>query len=105
MWESGDWGVDEGWNLDAPPHLSATILRPYAVLLSYIFCLSHIFCLSPSFFLSLSRSFLFFLAYFLSTFHQGSIKLSIPPPRGGGNKIKGFGDGEENQRVEKKEKN
>ena len=33
---------------------------------------------------------------------QGCIKLSIPPPGGGGNKIKGFGDGEENQRVEKK---
>ena len=35
---------------------------------------------------------------------QGCIKLSIPPPGGGGNKIKGFGDGEENQKLEKKKK-
>ena len=35
---------------------------------------------------------------------QGCIKLSIPPPGGGGNKIKGFGDGEENQKFEKKKK-
>ena len=34
---------------------------------------------------------------------QVCIKLNIPlPPVGGGEKIKGFGDGEENQRVEKK---
>ena len=30
--------------------------------------------------------------------------LSIPPPRWGGNKIKWFGDGEENQKLEKKKK-
>ena len=30
--------------------------------------------------------------------------LSIPPPGGGGNKIKWFGDGEENQKLEKKKK-
>ena len=35
---------------------------------------------------------------------QACIKLSIPPPGGGGNKIKGFGDGEENQKLEKKKK-
>ena len=40
----------------------------------------------------------------LSHSHQGCIKLSIPPPGGGGNKIKGFGDGEENQKLEKKKK-
>ena len=35
---------------------------------------------------------------------QACIKLSIPPPPvGGGNKIKGFGDGEENQKMEKEE--
>ena len=28
--------------------------------------------------------------------------LSIPPPGGGGNKIKWFGDGEENQKLENK---
>ena len=36
---------------------------------------------------------------------QGFIKLSIPPPPvGGENKIKGFRDGEENQKFEKKKK-
>jgi len=35
---------------------------------------------------------------------QGCIKLSIPPRWEGGNKIKGFGDGEENQKFEKKKK-
>ena len=35
---------------------------------------------------------------------QACIMLSIPPPGGGGNKIKWFGDGEENQKLEKKKK-
>ena len=35
-------------------------------------------------------------------FLQGCIKLSISPPRGGGNKIKWFG--EENQNLEKRKK-
>ena len=36
---------------------------------------------------------------------QACIKLSIsPPPVGGGNKIKGFGDGEKNQKLKKKKK-
>ena len=37
-------------------------------------------------------------------FLQGCIKLSIPPAVGGWNKIKRFGDGEENQKFEKKKK-
>ena len=40
----------------------------------------------------------------LKLLRQGCIKLSIPPLVGGGNKIKGFGDGEENQKFEKKKK-
>ena len=35
---------------------------------------------------------------------QACIMLSIPPPGGGGNKIKGFGDGEKNQKLERKKK-
>ena len=41
---------------------------------------------------------------FLSMSIQACIKLSIPPPGGGGNKIKRFGDGEKNQKLEKKKK-
>ena len=37
-----------------------------------------------------------------STTDQACIMLSIPPPRGGWNKIKWFGDGEENLKLEKK---
>ena len=43
------------------------------------------------------------LAYSCETY-QACIMLSIPPPGGGGNKIKWFGDGEENQKLEKKKK-
>ena len=41
----------------------------------------------------------------MTTYNQACIKLSIPPPLpGGGNKIKGFGDGKENKKLEKEEK-
>ena len=36
--------------------------------------------------------------------NAGVYKVEYSPPRGGWNKIKGFGDGEENQKLEKKEK-
>ena len=45
--------------------------------------------------------------YLLSTFHlnkTGVHKFYISPSVGGGDKIKGFGDGEEKQWVEKKKK-
>ena len=35
---------------------------------------------------------------------SGEYKVEYSPPGGGGNKIKGFGDGEENQKLEKKKK-
>ena len=55
-------------------------------------------------FSSSSLVFCFFLTQekIVSNLYQGCIKSSIPPPTGGGNKIKGFGDGEENQRVVKR---
>ena len=39
----------------------------------------------------------------MTTYNQACIKLIIPP-RWGGNKIKGFGDGKENKKLEKEEK-
>ena len=44
------------------------------------------------------------LRVLLQSSSQACIMLSIPPPGGGGNKIKWFGDGEENQKLEKKKK-
>ena len=48
---------------------------------------------------------LIFISSIYSCYSRGvPIKLSIAQPVGGGNKIKGFGDGEENQKFEKKKK-